>query len=205
MKQRKNSLTESFQKLFKLAEHGTITLRSVMQTLAGKGHALLLILFSLPFCFLIPLPGVSTPFGIILMFIGLRIAFRHKIWLPKQLLEKKISTKTLKHIAKYAIAITDKMRFMLSTRMVWLFDIPWFHIVHGLVIAFLALLLVIPLPLPLTNTLVAFPILLFGLALLKDDGLMLILAYFFSFIGLVGFGLIFYYGAEGIKSIFSVS
>jgi hypothetical protein len=55
-----------------------------------------MLLFSLPFCQPIQIPGFSTPFGILLAFIGLRIAFGHRVWFPKKLLEKKISYRVLK-------------------------------------------------------------------------------------------------------------
>ena len=42
-----------------------------------RGVAMLLLLLALPFC-LIPVPGLSTPFGIAVLLIGIRIAFRQK-------------------------------------------------------------------------------------------------------------------------------
>lgn len=194
MKQRKNILKESFQALLLHAESEPITVQMVVETFAGKGQAMLLILFSLPFCLPISIPGVSTPFGLILMFIGFRIAFRHRVWLPKALLKKTVSVSTMQKIAKYTVAVTDSLRFLLTTRMRWLFHIPWLHVSYGLIIAILAILLALPLPLPFTNFLVATPILLFGLALLEEDGLVLLFAYLLSFCGMVGFGFLVYYG-----------
>ncbi|MDP1879414.1 MAG: exopolysaccharide biosynthesis protein [Parachlamydiaceae bacterium] len=193
-KNKRNSLAERLNRLLNLAKKKEVTLKVVMDMLSGKGQAVLLILFSLPFCQPIQIPGFSTPFGIILAFIGLRIAFGHRAWFPKTLLDRKIPYHVLKKIASIAIKITDKLKFLISTRLVWLVQKPILHILHGLTITFLAIFLSLPLPIPFTNLLAAFPLLAFGLGLLEDDGLMIIIGYllaflcFFSFVALIWLG-----------------
>lgn len=177
-----NSLSERLNSLLKLAKKEDVSLQVVMDMLSGKGQAILLILFSLPFCQPVQIPGFSTPFGIILAFIGLRIAFGHRAWFPKVLLDKKIPYHILKKIASFAIKIAAKLKFLISTRLVWLVQKPILHIAHGLTIMIMAIFLSLPLPIPLTNLLAAFPLLAFGLGLLEDDGLMIIIAYLLAFL-----------------------
>ena len=55
-------------------EHSTISFRAILHILSGKGRLLILMILSLPFCFPL-LPGMSIPFGLIIFFIGIRIAF----------------------------------------------------------------------------------------------------------------------------------
>lgn len=199
MKKGYNSLAERLDKLLTLAETKAITGEVIIKALAGKGQAVLLIIFSLPFCLPIQIPGFSTPFGILIAFIGLRIAFGHRVWFPNSLLQYKIPYKTLKKIASITIKITDKIGYFVSTRLTWLVQNSTLHILHGLTITILALVLALPLPIPFTNLFVAFPILAFGLAFLEDDGYMIILAYFLTLLCFLYFGALVFFGKEAIK------
>lgn len=196
---RKNSLADSLKRLIDKANEQDVTIQQILTFLARRGQALLLVLCSLPFCQPFQIPGISTPFGILLAFIGLRIAFGHRVWLPKLLLNKKIPYASLKKIASLAITITDKLRFFISTRLVWLVQTPSLRILHGIVISLLALLLALPLPIPLTNVLAAYPILFFGMAFLEDDGLMIIIAYSLATLCLAAFIGLIWFGKEGIQ------
>ena len=189
--------------LLSSANEKAVSLREVLHVLAGRGQAVLLILFSLPFCQPIQIPGFSTPFGVLLSFIGLRIAFGHRVWLPKTILERKISFKTLKKISEIAVKITNKLKFLISTRLTWLLTNPILHVIHGLMIALLGVLLALPIPFPLTNFFTAYPILAFGLAFLEDDGVMIIVAYVLSIICLIFFASLIWFGKEGFEFLFA--
>ena len=51
-----------------------VTLREVILVLRGRAYLLLLILLALPFCTPVPLPRLSTPFGLAIALISLRLA-----------------------------------------------------------------------------------------------------------------------------------
>ncbi len=191
---KKNSLADRLNLLLSEAQGKDASVKLIISNLAGRGLAVLLILFVLPFCQPIQIPGLSTIFGIILFFIGLRIAFGHRSWIPKMLLEKKVPFHILEKISKIAIKITNKLRFLTSTRLVYLVQNPALHIAHGLSIAVLSFLLALPLPIPLTNLFAAYPILAFGLALLEDDGVMIIVAYILFFLCLAVFASLLFFG-----------
>jgi hypothetical protein len=197
LKNRQNAVAERLNRLLDQAQAQEILVSTIVDTLGGKGQAVLMILFSLPFCQPIQIPGFSTPFGVLLAFIGLRIACGHRIWIPKKLLEKKISYRVLKKISSIAITITEKLSFLVSTRMVWLVQNPTLHITHGLTIAVLAILLALPLPIPLTNLLAAYPILAFGLGILEDDGLMIAIGYLLAIFCFSFFVALIWFGKEG--------
>ncbi len=191
-----NSLREQLNQLLKVANGGPLTIRSIIDILAKRGQAVLLILLSLPFCLPIQIPGFSTPFGILLAFIGLRVAFGRHVWLPKIIQEKEISFATLKKIASFAISVTDKFQFLIRTRMVWLVKNPASKIMNGLTIFFLALFLSLPLPIPFSNMIAAVPILAFGLAILEDDGVFIIVAYFLTLMFFLAIFALFWFGKE---------
>lgn len=205
MKKRRNSLAERLNHLLSEAQGQDISLQTAMKILAGKGQAIVLVLFSLPFCQPIQIPGFSTPFGIILAFIGLRIALGKHAWFPSALLEKKIPYKALKKIASIAIKITDKLSYLIFTRWTWLVQNSSLHIAHGLTITALAILLALPLPIPFTNLMAAYPILAFGLGLLEDDGLMIALGYLLAVICFCFFGAVIWLGKEGVMSLLSIT
>lgn len=177
-----DTFLDSLQEIALLAKkQEEIKIKKIFSLLSGKGYAALLILFSLPFC--IPqIPGFSTPFGIILAFIGLRIAFAKNLWWPKWILEKNLSSKNVLSIAETAIKGVKKLQKLIHPRWIFLAKNPMLHRLHGLLIFFLAILLSLPLPIPFTNLLTAFPILFMGLGLLEDDGLFIIISYILSLI-----------------------
>lgn len=197
----KNSLAERLHHLLDETKGQDPTFRVIIDHLAKRGLAALLIILVLPFCLPIQIPGLSTIFGIILMFIGLRIAFGHRKWIPQMLLDKKVPYRILEKTASAAIKITDKLRFLTSTRLTFLVQNPTLHIFHGIAIATLAFLLALPIPIPLTNLFAAFPILAFGLALLEDDGVMIIVAYSLFFLCIGVFASLIIYGNRLFSSI----
>ena len=78
--------------------NGKVKFGEIVRLLKWRGFPLFLILFSLPFCLPIQIPGTSTPFGIALAFMGLRVAFGKKLWWPKSWLERDVPHETLNKI-----------------------------------------------------------------------------------------------------------
>lgn len=202
MKKKINSLKEQLNLLVNTSQSENLSIGKILEILGDKGQALLIILFSLPFCQPIQIPGFSTPFGLVLFFIGLKIAFQRPLWLPKTLMQKKIPQKILKKMTTIAIKITEKLQFLISTRCVFLVKNPYLHRIHGLTIAFLAVLLALPLPIPFTNLLAAYPLLFFGLAIIEDDGCMILMSYGLSFVCFIFFLTLLFFGKEALTNLF---
>lgn len=154
-----------------------LTIAEVLKILAGRGYPLLLILFSLPFCQPIQIPGLSTPFGILIGFIGLRIAFGHRVWLPKYILEKKLSKEVIHQMSSKGLWLTQKISKFTFARWKLISQNPLFQVINGLVVAILGLILALPLPIPLSNIICAWAILFMSIGLLEDDGIFITLAY----------------------------
>ena len=199
-----NSLEESIESVLQQAQGKDVPIHLIVDTLAGRGQAALLIFLVLPFCQPIQIPGFSTLFGIVLMFIGLRITFGERLRLPKKLVEKTITYSAFEKVGLLAIRMTKKLRFFTRARLVYLVNTPIFHFVHGLSITLLAFLLFLPLPIPLTNLLTAYPLLVFGLALLEDDGIMIIIAYILFFLSLAAFASLALFGNKLFTSMMAL-
>lgn len=202
MKSKKNanefSLYFLLEDLLIHANGNPVTLETICEKLSGRGYGVLITLFSLPFCFPISVPGLSTPFGLLLAFLGLRVAFAKKPWWPKWMLNKEVPYDSLNMVITKALSVVQKLQKVLKPRLVVLATHPFFHRLHGLLIFALAALLSLPLPIPLTNMLTAVPIFCLGLGLLEDDGVAIIIAYVLALICFIAFAGIFYFGNMGV-------
>lgn len=188
---------ESLEMIQEICEkEGKMKVSQIFDILSEKGFAVLIILFSLPFCTPIQIPGFSTPFGLMLSFIGLRIAFRKKKWWPKKILEKEISKEHIEKLIEKTKKVLKWLSKITQPRFYFLIENHLFRITNGLLIFFLGLLLCLPLPIPMSNLLSALPILFFGLGLLEEDGIMIILAHIFSLICFTAFFLLIFIGRK---------
>jgi hypothetical protein len=80
------------------AEGRSLTLGQLEDILQGRGFALFILLLSLPFVFPIAIPGLSVPFGLVILFMGMRIALGRKPSLPRFILGREIKYATLEKI-----------------------------------------------------------------------------------------------------------
>ena len=184
----------------KTGRHG-ITIGELMQALEGKGHAAIIAILAMPFCFPVQIPGLSTPFGMILIFSGLRISFGQAPWLPGWLLVRKISPGTTEGLLEGLRKLSVPAEKVLHPRMAFLCRNIFLHRLHGVLIAFLAILLALPLPIPFSNLLAAIPILLMALALLEDDGAFMIAGYLAAIPCMLFFAALFLLGPKAVSEI----
>ena len=171
------TLEESFVRLLEISQKRSVTIRMLFDILSGRGYPLLLVLLSLPFCQPLQIPGFSTPFGLIIAFMGVRLGFGHRIWLPQSVLDKKLSRTFLQKAITNCLWLIHKARRFLRPRLVIVCRHPFFHAVNGAFIALLGILLALPLPIPLTNLVAAWSILCISLGLAEDDGVVVCIGY----------------------------
>jgi hypothetical protein len=178
-----------------------LVFRDLFENLTGRGHAALLVVFALPFCLPIPVPGLSVAFGVVLMFVGLRIAFGHRPWLPRWVLDRPLKRKILLGLAHGLGRFERRTSKMLRPRLVVLCRDSRVQRANGILVALMGVLLALPLPIPFTNIPAAIPILLIGLGLLEDDGLFIIFGYAASFLAIGLFIGLFWFGGVGLRHI----
>ena len=172
------TLEEEIILLLQEAKLETISIREILHVLKDKGRFLILLLLSLPFCQPIQIPGLSTPFGLIIAFLGLRIAFGKKVWLPQKLLDKTVPGSTLQKILDKILYLVRKIKPWIYPRLTWFCNWPVLGKKgNGLIICFLGIFLALPLPIPLSNLMAAMSIFLIALGDLEDDGLLVLLGY----------------------------
>lgn len=147
-----------------------LRLREMIEVMRGRAYTLLLILLSIPFCLPIPIPGLSTVLGGIIMLIGLRLSLRLDPWLPTRVLDAEISTATVTRVLVASRRIACMLESVLRPRFSILLDFAVLHHFYGAMICISGFLLMLPLPLPFTNFLPAVTIIFLAGALLERDG-----------------------------------
>jgi hypothetical protein len=176
------TLEEGIKLLHDEAKSQPITLGKVLKLLSGKGRPLIVLLLCLPFCQPLVIPGTPIPFGLAIAFIGIRMAFGKKVWLPKKILAKKISNKNLKKITSTTLKVVKKMDKWIHPRIFCICHSPVMEVMNGILLAILGIILALPLPIPLSNIIAAWSIFFVALGILKDDGLFVLFGYFISLI-----------------------
>jgi hypothetical protein len=145
-------------------------LSEILGATQGRGFYLLLFCISLPFLTPIPLPGLSTPFGLVVALIGARLAVGRSPWLPRRLLARELPPRFLTKLLKSASRIVRLLEFCLRPRWAFLHEALVFRRVAGSLIMLCGLLLLLPLPLPFSNSLPALTVLLLAASALERDG-----------------------------------
>lgn len=188
-------MTKSFKERLSFLEQtvnaGPVRVGDFLHIFSGKGRWILILFFTIPFCLPIQIPGLSTPFGILIACIGLRSVFGSRIWAPKSVLAKTISPRVLRKITHSAVYLTAKIEKLIHPRFEWLSTARAMQWLNALFVVFLAIVLALPLPIPLTNLAAAWSILFLALGALEDDGLFILISYFITFISIGLFGWLF--------------
>lgn len=174
----------------------TVTLREVIGLLHGRGYVLLVMFLALPFCTPVPLPGLSTPLGLIIGMIGARLALGAKPWLPARLLETRLPPATFQKVFVITQKIVLRFEKFLRPRLPAVTAKPWLEQIHAVSIVACALMLLLPLPIPFSNVIPAWAILLLAGGLLERDGVFIIAGHvatviaigYFVVIGIFGVG-----------------
>ena len=189
-------LSEEIDVLIRVFAERSVTLLQVINLLRGRAYTLLLIFLALPFCTPIPLPGLSTPFGLVIAVVGFRLALRQEPWLPRRLLNTKVPPRFFSRLLSAARRLIRGLEFILRPRWGWLFDVKLLHHGYGAIICAAGLLLLIPLPLPLSNGLPALTVVLIACGLLERDGYCLVAGMLTFVLTLCFFAAILWGGAE---------
>ncbi|MDB6154430.1 MAG: exoD [Chthoniobacteraceae bacterium] len=196
-------LSTDLQELLAEANGRSLTLGQLEAILQGRGFALFILLLSLPFLSPIAIPGLSVPFGVVIMFIGVRIVMGRKPALPRFILGRKVSYVILEKMVNIGLKLCKKMEKVVRPRMHFLQRSPGMINLIGAGIASGGLLLCLPLPplIPLSNTIPAASILLLTAGMVERDGLMVLLGYITNIAAWIYFTVMFLMIGGGIKHL----
>ena len=185
------------------AEHSDLTIGDLVDRLEGRVYTLLLVILALPFCQPIMLPGLSTPFGMVIALLGLRFALRQYPWLPQRLLKIHLSGKYFPKILHGSARVLGGIEKILHPRLSFLFEYRLTQFLAGMAVFLSGLMLLLPLPIPFSNMLPALTVVLVASAFSERDGATLGAGLILFLISLGFIGAIFFGGSEAITWIFN--
>jgi len=154
-----------------------VLLGELIVELKGRAYSLLVIFLALPFTTPIPLPGLSTPFGLAIAIIALRLCLGQEPWLPQKLREKEIPAGFFGKVFSIATRIIRFLEKMMKPRWTVFFSTGLVIRLHSFLMFIAALVLLLPLPIPFTNSFPAWAIILIAGGLLERDGLAVLWGY----------------------------
>ena len=154
-----------------------VTLREVIYMLGGRAYLLLVLLLTLPFITPIPIPGLSTPFGLAIALIALRLSLGQQPWLSMKLQRRTLPAGFIAKVFGTAEKVLRFLEKFLRPRVVFLTDTRLLRQLHAALMLVAALVLLLPLPIPFTNSFPAWTILLLAAGLLERDGVFILAGY----------------------------
>lgn len=170
-------LSEELSDLRRQFGEHPVTLRAVLYVLRGRAYMLLIILLTLPFLLPLPLPGLSTPFGLAIGLVAVRLALGQRPWLPKRIQRKQIPGGFFPKVIELAARIIRILERFLRPRWLAVTESGLLRQLHAIVILASALILLLPLPVPFSNSLPSWSILLVAGGLLERDGFFVLLGH----------------------------
>ena len=175
--QKPRKLSEELAELRTRAGERAVTLREVLYVLGGRGYLLLVLLLALPFITPIPLPGLSTPFGLAIALIALRLSLGQRPLLSKNLQRRELPAGFIGRLFGVAGKVLHFLEKFLRPRVTFLTDTPLLAQLHAVLMLLAAVALLLPLPIPFTNSFPAWTILLLAAGLLERDGVFILGGY----------------------------
>jgi hypothetical protein len=171
-------------------------LSEILAATQGRGFNLLLLLLGLPLLTPVPLPGVSTLFGLAVMLIGTQLALGRQPWLPEKILQRALPAQFIARLLGAASRIVRWLEVLLRPRLEFLHERWIYRRAAGTLIMLSGLLLLLPLPIPLTNCLPALTVVLLAAGAMERDGLFFLAGGASFGLTLVYFGLLAFGGAH---------
>jgi hypothetical protein len=152
-----------------------LTLAHVLSETAERGFCLVIGLLVLPFLFPMP-PGFTTILGSACLLLSLQMAVgRRSPWLPKRVAQFQFPSILARQVLSNLKRVTRVTERFVRPRLPGLADNPTVWHINGVCISWLTLLLMSPIP--MTNPIPTVGILIFVVATLEADGLVMILGY----------------------------
>jgi len=191
-------LSEDLVALGREAGGRDLSVGDIEQALKGRGFAVVVLLLTLPFCTPVPLPVISTPVGLAVAVMGVRLAVGQKPWLPDFILGHKISGSTLVKVLESSGKVARWLETVVKPRWSAL-QFRGSHFLEGAAISASGVVLAMPLALPLTNSIPAWAIVLLTLGRMGKDGVLLTAGYVVSVMAWVYLGAITFFGAAALQ------
>lgn len=172
------------------ATHQKVKVKDIFTVMGDEGHAILLIFLGLPYLQPIPIPGLSTVFGLLTCLVATCHYLRRPPYLPERFQNYEVSAELISKITNVAESIWKKIGKYIHCRWSFFFEHPFWRFINILVFVTNSILLALPLPIPLSNFFPNVAIMILALGLMEKDGLFVIFSYLASLVCFAYFGAI---------------
>ncbi|MBL8148166.1 MAG: exopolysaccharide biosynthesis protein [Anaerolineae bacterium] len=187
----RESLSATLQGVAEALPEGTVSVRYLLSTVGEHSMLLLCIILTIPFLTPIPLPGVSTIFGAIVMLIAVGIILNRLPWLPRQVLDRPISSEQMGKVMQRGSQLSARIERFVKPRLMVLSATTTVNRINGLLLLLGGTMLILPLPfIPLSNMIPGYGILFLAIGMLQRDGLMILFGYLLNIATLLYFAAI---------------
>lgn len=187
-------ISADLRTLLDVAKGQSMSLSEIERHLKDRGYALLVLFLAAPFP--IPnIPGLSVPFGIAIMMIGIAFMLRRRPNLPEFILKTRIEFGTIEKVIPFVARLMERIERYTKPRLDFLVRGAVMNSLFGFGIVSGGLFLALPLPIPLTNGPPALSIIFLIVGMLCRDGVMVIIGYLLGIASWAYLGLWIYFGS----------
>jgi hypothetical protein len=155
-----------------------LTIAELVELLGDRGHAVAILILGAPFL-VIPIPGLSTAIGGVIILMAIALMLNRKPWLPTRLRNRQISPAGLQRLVHGTNRVLRRLERHVKPRMLWVTGQRW-HWLIGFSLLAGAVALALPLPIPGNNIPPAVGIVLLALGLLERDGLLVLIGHIYT-------------------------
>ncbi|MBI9049417.1 MAG: exopolysaccharide biosynthesis protein [Anaerolineaceae bacterium] len=197
------SLREKIVKIIEQMPPDQVTLAEIMDIIGADSLLLLTIFLSLVFLVPVSIPGVSTVFGTAILLIGITRLLNRKLWLPRKIADRKLSSEKLKPALDKALTwFTRLEKISKPHRQAWITSGGVVGIINSLSVILGAILLMFPFGfVPFSNTLPAIALIFLAVGLMQKDGISIILGHVSNVATMIYFAFLLFGGGMGIYQI----
>ena len=168
--------------------HGrAMAVGDLLDATGTRGFHLLLLVLALPFVTPLPMPGFSTPFGLLIALIGGGLALGRHIWLPGRLRAWQVPAEVTGPLFAGAERAARRFSVLLRPRLEFFLESHACRRFAGLLILVCGSLMSLPLPVPLSDGFPAATVSLLAVGTLARDGI-----FFLAGCAMFGFTLVFF-------------
>lgn len=170
--------SQDIEALLNLLAEKPLTLADILAETSERGFSLMMGLLVLPFLFPVP-PGLAGPFSSACLLLAVQMAVgRRSPWLPRRIARIRFPNRFALELLKNLRKISRILEKVAKPRLQKIAESPHVWQLNGVCIAWLSILLF--LPIPFTNPVPTTGILLFVVATLEADGLLMCVSYFLT-------------------------
>lgn len=194
-KDTERSLSEALRSVRDSIQGDSITLGQLLGLVGEQGLLLFVMLLMVPFLLPVSIPGVSTIFSLVVIFVGVGVVMNRLPWFPMRLLERRVATAHLLPALDRGAQLLQRIDRVIAPRLLALSGTGSVNRINGVMLIVGGVLLIFPLGfVPFSNTFPGIAVLLLAAGIAQRDGIFIVLGYL-----MIGVTVI-YFGALGLAA-----